>query len=538
MNPEKRTSSSFIPFITKTRIGSSASFLMCCCLVLGSSWINPATAVPAPASRFKIISPCPFEAAAELPAERLLCGYLQVPENRNKADSALLKLPVAVIRTTNAQPEPDPVIFLAGGPGASPTSSEHSFKLFASHAFGQERDIILFTQRGALMTEPDLRCDELRDTRTSIYAKDQTLQERDEEMARKAAQCLSSLRASGRDLAGYSAVQNAHDLKDLREALGLEQWNLLAVSYGTLMSLEAARLDPSGIRGMVLDSVVSLQSDLFMTEANRNFSQGLGRVLSACRSDPGCHQRFPALDAQLDQVLAELQEQPISITIDAGNGRQQEVIVNWHDFLGLIHWMLYNAKTIPLVPLLIAETADGELHLVTQLMERVFPAPKLAGDSAAGAFFAIVCQDQYNSRSLSPQAEPRYGGYAMASFIQLVCTNPEFDYASSPAPELFRSSIPTLLLSGWFDPVTPDIYAEATASLLDNASVLSIPAYGHSTLSGYTACQTEAAAAFLDDLQPKQDYPCLAELPLIQFVLTADEALQQFAEKENQATEE
>ncbi len=492
--------------------------------------VEPATS--SPASSFEAITPCPFEAAAEVPPERLMCGYLRVPENRNRASSDLLKLPVAVIRTTSQNPKPDPVIFLAGGPGASPTSSAHSFKLFAGHALGKDRDIILFTQRGALMTEPSLRCDELRDARASIYARDQTLAERDAEIARAATACLRSLRDQGRDLAGYSAVENAHDLRDLRLALGLQHWNLLAVSYGTLMSLEAARIDPEGIRSMVLDSLVSLQSDLFMSEANRNFAYGLGRVLQSCADDADCQRQFPGLRGKLDPLLERLKLQPLTVNVAAGGESRQDIIVNWHDFLGLVHWMLYNAKTVPLVPLLIDETWNGRLELLTLLAERVFPAPANAGDSAAGAFFAIVCQDQYTRRTLGrnplPRAEAAYSGFAITSFMEAVCSDPDFNYGETPERPLFRSSIPTLLLSGYFDPMTPDIYAEQAASLLDDANLLRIPDYGHSTLSGYTACQTEAAAAFLDDLQPRADRPCLADLPGIEFVLTTEQARQQF----------
>jgi pimeloyl-ACP methyl ester carboxylesterase len=505
----------------------AAAFLAVLILACPTSlWaMEPATL--SRASIFEAITPCPFEAAAEVPPERLLCGYLSVPENRNRAGSDLLKLPVAVIRTTSQNPQPDPVIFLAGGPGASPTSSAHSFNLFAGHALGKDRDIILFTQRGALMTEPSLRCDELRDARASIYTEDQTLAERDAEIARAATSCLRSLRDQGRDLAGYSAAENAHDLRDLRMALGIEDWNLLAVSYGTLMSLEAARIDPEGIRSMVLDSLVSLQSDLFMSEANRNFAYGLGRVLKSCEDDTDCRRQFPGLPVALDQLLANLKQQPVTVNVAAGGDSRQDIIVNWHDFLGLVHWMLYNARTVPLVPLLIDETWNGRLELLTLLAERVFPAPANAGDSAAGAFFAIVCQDQFTRRNPLPRAEAAYGGFAITSFMENVCSDPDFNYGDTPERPLFRSSIPTLLLSGYFDPMTPDIYAEQTASLLDHRSLLRIPDYGHSTLSGYTACQTEVATRFLDDLQPELDYPCLADLPKIQFVLTTEQARQQ-----------
>ena len=58
--------------------------------------------------------------AVSLPRdERIDCYLLTVPENRTRAGSNLIHLPVIVFRSRSAAPRPDPIIFTAGGPGAS-----------------------------------------------------------------------------------------------------------------------------------------------------------------------------------------------------------------------------------------------------------------------------------------------------------------------------------------------------------------------------------------------------------------------------------
>lgn len=488
-------------------------------------------------SEFTDVSPCPFEAAAGLSPERVTCGYLSVPENRQVEDSAILKLPVAVIHTTAPKPKPDPVIFLAGGPGGSPVSSARSFELFASHAFGADRDIVLYTQRGAALTDPVLDCEAVT-SRGAIYLEDQTLEERDSAIGAAAVACLQELAAAGRDLRGYSAQENAQDLVDLRRGLGLKQWNLLAVSYGTLIAIETARLDPEGVRSMLLDSLVSPESDLFMSQGNRNFSYALDRLLDACGADPDCREQFPDLRESLEVVLERLKAEPVTLPIVVpGETEPLQMVVNWHDFLGVIHWSMYNAQTLTLVPLLIGETAAGRYDLLAAMISRVFPGPMLADTGPVGTFFATVCRDQWTARNPLPEGEQLYGGYAMATFLEETCSDPALGYGQVSAPEPIPSDVPTLLLSGRFDPTTPDVYAEQVDAVFSNAVLVRIPDFGHSTLSGYTACQTVLAKSFMDEPRDMAGFPCLEELGPPRFVLTLEQAKALFAPKQQAAAE-
>ncbi|WP_308910527.1 alpha/beta fold hydrolase [Pseudokordiimonas caeni] len=442
--------------------------------------------------------PCAFEAAKDVAPDRVKCGVLTVPLDWSGNGTAAARLPVAVIRALSDTPQPDPVVFLSGGPGGAPTTSAHSFNLFAAHAFGKDRDIVLFTQRGAQSTEPELRCDPLRGIRLSIVADDMTMAERDAKISSAARACLASLAAKGIPLHAFSAKQNAHDMRALRQALGVRQWNLLGVSYGTYMALEAVRLDPEGVRTLILDSVVSPESDLFMSEASGNFERGISRIVEACAASEPCSGHFPDLTASLDAVVAALAKAPPTVMLTGKDGKADvRVVVNDHDFLSLIHWMLYSPQALPLVPMLIDATASGDLGPLTTLMNSVYPAPAAVGDSAAGAFFAIVCADQYRPSRGRDLGKGRFGLFAITSFMQDVCADPARGYGRMQSAEPVRVQTPTLILSGRFDPMTPDVYAEEIAGTLPNSQLVRFGNWGHSVLSGYRECQTDLAAAFL-----------------------------------------
>ena len=96
------------------------------------------------------------------------CGYLIVPEDRENPERTI-RLHVAVVSSRSSTPAPDPVIFLAGGPGV--------YTLFFAHEHIEtfedilnERDLILFDQRGVGYSEPALDCPETEEARLANKA--------------------------------------------------------------------------------------------------------------------------------------------------------------------------------------------------------------------------------------------------------------------------------------------------------------------------------------------------------------------------------
>jgi pimeloyl-ACP methyl ester carboxylesterase len=73
-----------------------------------------------------------------------------------------------------------------------------------------------------------------------------------------------------------------------------------------------------------------------------------------------------------------------------------------------------------------------------------------------------------------------------------------WDVLKAPAAQraITRSSIPTLLLSGTFDAVTPPSQARIAARTLPNSTVVAIPGVGHDTVAK-SRCAQHVFASFL-----------------------------------------
>jgi hypothetical protein len=109
----------------------------------------------------------------------------------------------------------------------------------------------------------------------------------------------------------------------------------------------------------------------------------------------------------------------------------------------------------------------------------------------------------------------------------------DFDFASNVGPGAFAtceafgaepvgpeaeaeepvvSAVPTLLMAGRFDPVTPPDWAEQAAETLSEAMVVVAPAESHGVSPG--PCGTSVVLAFLDDPGSRPDTTCLDQATL------------------------
>jgi hypothetical protein len=138
------------------------------------------------------------------------CGTLVVPENRHKADSRLIALPITRIRARTTDPA-EPIFRLQGGPGLTNMSFENASR-FADH-----RDVVLVGYRG-MDGSVRLDCPEVESAmkRSTDLLADKSFRAR----AHAFPACAERLADDGVDLAGYTLPQRVDDLEAARRALG------------------------------------------------------------------------------------------------------------------------------------------------------------------------------------------------------------------------------------------------------------------------------------------------------------------------------
>ena len=287
-------------------------------LALLLSVTSPRQAPPAGAVPRYERAPCPVEVA---PGERVDCGILVVPERRGVAGTRAIRLPVVIFRSRSASPKPDPVLYMAGGPGNSTVDGRRSGK---GLPFLDDRDYILLEQRGARHAQPSLACPETNGLTAEIAAGRLRGAAATHALARAAGACRQRLTSAGVDLDGYTSAAAADDVEDLRKALGYETWNLQGISYSTRLMLTVLRRHPAGIRSVILDSVLPPEVDFDEVSA-ANLQRALNAVFDACGVDCGCSKVYPGIRRAFVDSVAAADARPLALGVLDEQGRAVEV---------------------------------------------------------------------------------------------------------------------------------------------------------------------------------------------------------------------
>src|SRR5688572_19185702 len=175
------------------------------------------------------------------------CAWLVVPQLRDKPDGPTVRLPVARLRAKAPDGSP-PLGYLHGGPGGQ--GIVRNAQGVFSWPIARNRDVVVYDHRGAGISEPELCPEVAREIdRRRESATSQADQERWDENARR---CVAAMRTDGVEPSAYTTYNNVLDLIDLRRMFGYERWDLYGISYGGVLAQATMRIDPGGLRAVVL----------------------------------------------------------------------------------------------------------------------------------------------------------------------------------------------------------------------------------------------------------------------------------------------
>jgi len=254
--------------------------------------------VPAPAEAAATIAlTCPFD----VPAGRIVrCGSLVVPESWETPGGPPVTVFYAVTPADGDGPiRPDPVLVLNGGPGQSGSELiESAWERMAE--VRRVRDILFVDQRGTGYSKPGLFCPALDPV--AYWHGGLTPED--------AERCRRPFVEQGYDLARFDTMESARDLVALRRALGIERWNLLGTSYGTVLALETVRQDAVGTRSVVLNSPNLTRSSWLDLGRMAAIEAVFKRLFEDCRRSPECGAAYPDLDKVFLELAERLAETP------------------------------------------------------------------------------------------------------------------------------------------------------------------------------------------------------------------------------------
>lgn len=431
-------------------------------------YLEPVNTLDPKTSSYRLVNkPCWFDAPWQ---ETIQCAELHTPENLGK-----FKLAVVIIKDGSANRHADPLVYLAGGPGASSrlhTEGIKSWLQWMTHA-NLGRDLILMDPRGTGRSSPQLQCAAYNRFNQALMRLSLPLAEELEQSFLVTKRCFEQL-AEGNvpiDTAFFGTVMSAMDVRGLMSQLPYAEWNLLGVSYGTRLALEiahqevahqqAASPQKTRLRSMVLDSVYPAGYGGVQTWP-KVLDAAFHQFFQQCVSNAACmaplhEMKNKDLTQLFMQTMELLREQPYELSIRRWDGEVPvDFVVNDHRFLSASFAAIYDPFTWPDITSAIYAVHKNQPKEIEPLIEP-FINNSFSPDFNSLAFMAVDCADNPILAEQDYLAKvneyPLLGEFTKDQWRYQICQ--VLPVNKNLFLSLKEPKVPTLMLSGKLDPITP-----------------------------------------------------------------------------------
>ncbi len=470
---------------------------------------DPSRWAAAAAERLPMLETCRPEGAQE----DMLCGTLEVWENRATKQGRRIGLNVVVVPAHTDEPAPDPVTFIGGGPGEGIAGAAGFVPQFAGDVL-EHRDLFLVDARGTGKSN-GLFClfgiseENPQPAYDGMFPLD-GVEACKEELEERA------------DLTQYTTTAIVDDLEEVRKWLGYGPVNLDGGSYGTVVVQEYLRRYPESVRTATMQGVASVDHRMPLNHA-LDGQRSLDLLVGLCESDAVCDGAYPKLRTELWEVLDRLADTPGKATLDNPLNPGQEVTlsVGRGMFAETLRSLLYSPRGGSELPFLVhaAHQGDFEPFFLTTLPWRVFVEKEIA----SGLYLSVTCGED-TSRFTAEEAALHNAGTSVGGFrtdAQMGACS-VWPKAEVPASffRLVESDAPVLIFVGELDPVTPPRYGREAAAHMPNSRFVLVPT-GHHSIDGLSnpECVREIQAKFLETASVEGlDSSCIDSMEYPDFV--------------------
>ena len=438
-------------------------------------------------------------------------GYLEVLENRDNPQSNSIKLPIYIFKSRSKNPKADPIIYTVGGPGYTSMRASQYMKYYK---YLDDRDFILFEQRGTQFAKPSLDCPEWAKAVYESNLPNFDTTKTDSLFQKAAKQCNERLRKNGIDLNSYTTNQIAADINDLIHVLEIKKYNLLTMSYSTKIGQVLMRDYPDKIRSVVMDSPLPLEIN-YDEESVSNLLESVDKLLTDCETDNECNNAFPNIKSRFLEYLEEKTNNPLDVKVENPNSGQLETFyLKGKDLINV--FSSSSTGRVPNIPFEINKILNNDLSSVKEQLQYLFQGP---GDGIGrGMRLSVWCAEEnpFNSQekiTIETYKYPEVKGLSPAVFNNEICKI----WSVKKVPEIenmaVSSDIPVLLISGEYDELTPVKWAESMTNNLTNSYHLIFKGWKHGPTTNWSnPCAMQAANDFFNNPTMKPNPECFVEI--------------------------
>ena len=452
------------------------------------------------------------------------CYTIDMLENPNSQDGSRINVNVLQVRALKQQGH-SPLFIIAGGPGQAATQLASQLTWIFRKIL-QNRDLVFIDQRGTGKSHP-LNCNISEQDLGLSTSKQQAL------FLQELRVCIDELDA---DFEYYTTKIAVSDLETARKKLGYDKINLWGASYGTRVVLEYMRLFPRAIDSTILDGVAPYENRIpfFLTQDS---SYSLQKIFEECELQSACKNTFPELKNNWLNLLNTLKHKPLLISLSHPRTQKEDNV--YIDDVIISTWLrtaLYARELAPIIPYSIAQAVNGNYEPLYGLGSL---AENLNENISLGMQLAVLCMEGYTDTIITPDynhllsVHPLFDNKDLTPLfnfnertqMQQICNMfPKIERDTLFQP--IKSDIPTLILSGTFDPATPPYWANVIAKHLTQSKHIVVTGAHHGVSS--LPCIPGLIDLFLRQKHDQEiDLSCVDSIrPLAYFIDGAGPAMQ------------
>jgi len=493
--------------------------LVVSCLVTAMPGLGYAQPAPGPAPGTIVLHTerIPLAAGGFAEAER---GTMYVPVNRSNTASGVLALEIYRFKANASATKGTPPVFLLhGGPsflGLAERLARSGFYESDIVPFREIADLVVVSQRGIGPSKPTTLCDRPPALPLDAPVSPEAAAASFRQMS---AACKAYWDGQGLDLRGFTVVEAAADVNDVRRALGYDTITLWGASFGSHWGMAIMRFHPGIVARAVLFGMEGPDHTYDMPSAVLG---SLSRMAAAADQAPALKGMIPegGLLKAFKTVIDRVEKAPVKVTVtNPATGRPQVVVFD--------AWRVRQ----------LAMGYSG--RVASRRGMQTWPADVLAlyrGDFAQAALSLVAPDEGYRTASyfmldcgsgISPAREATLNADPAVAVLGEV----NLDYqAGCPIwhsnlgnefRKNFDTSIPAVIAYGTWDVSTPQENALELAPFFKKHTLVKVVGGSHGSLGDGMRASASFRKAVMKFAQTgdMSDVPAQVDLPVIEWVV-------------------
>jgi pimeloyl-ACP methyl ester carboxylesterase len=380
-------------------------------------------------------------------------GMYFAPVNRANPASGVLGVEVYRFRASpKADPETPPIFFLHGGP--SFPGLERSLEELGTF---EERwlpltdvsDVVVVGQRGIGSSKPTTTIDATIPNQPADEAFDAEVAKEEFQAVLRAERAIWE--ESGLDLAGFTVLDAAEDVNEVRRALGYDKITVWGGSFGSHWSMALMRKHPEIIERVILRG---MEGPDHTYDDPGHLWNVYRRVAEEAEASPELQGRIPegGLVAAFEEVLRRARENPFEVQItDPADGTRHQVLFDGTAVQRLARGY---SNGLPGWPADVIELWEGDFNrAATELYAR---SVSTARDFRTASYFQLDCGSGITPERLAEQLAEPANQVLFGMNWGYIAGCPVWDSdLGNDFRQNFETEIPAVIAHGTWDTSTP-----------------------------------------------------------------------------------